>query len=125
MTTAQQIINGYKKEVITAIMLILLGACGSTVISNSTQEKAYDPYTDRMFNVDSAMQQMINNPSEASNDVAYDTIFRQIQWASRQTGERNDLFKEYLNECDNVRVGLVNGENVDLTRMNELKEEFK
>lgn len=118
---ATVLINQYKKELITAVMIILLGACGNVVI---TQEKPYDPYEDRVGQVDRTMQDMINTPSEAANDAAYKVIFMQTAWAGRQAGERNELFKEYLDECDNVRLAVLHGENVDTSKMNELKNKL-
>ena len=118
---ATVLINQYKKELITAVMIILLGACGNVVI---TQEKPYDPYADRAGQVDRTMQDIINTPSEAANDAAYKVIFMQTAWAGRQTGERNELFKEYLDECDNVRLAVLHGENVDTSKMNELKDKL-
>lgn len=118
---ATVLINQYKKEVITAIMLILIGACGNAVM---TQEQPYDIYKDRVKQVDDAMKNMINNPSETANDVAYKVIFMQTAWAGRQYGERNELFKNYLDECDNVRVALLKGERVDTSEMIRLKNEL-
>jgi len=118
---AMVFIKQHKKEFITAVMLILLGACGNAVM---TQEKPYDPYADRVGQVDNAIQEMINNPSEAANDAAYKVIFMQTAWAGRQTGERNELFKEYLGECDNVRLAVLHGENVDTSKMDELRNKF-
>lgn len=118
---ATVLINHYKKEVITAIMLILLGACGNAVI---TQDKPYDVYTDRVGQVDGAIQNMINHPSEAANDAAYKVIFMQTAWAGRQTGEKNELFKVYLDECDNVRVSILNGIDPDTSKMIELRDKL-
>jgi hypothetical protein len=118
---AMVFIKQHKKEFITAVMLILLGACGNAVM---TQEKPYDPYADRVGQVDNAIQEMINNPSKAANNAAYNVIFMQNAWAGRQTGERNELFKEYLGECDNVRLAALHGENVDTSKMDGLRNKF-
>lgn len=118
---AMVLINQYKKEVIMGVMLILLGACGNAVI---TQEKAYDPYADRVEQVDNVMQNMIKSPSFAANDAAYKVIFMQTAWAGRQVGEKNGLFKMYLDECDNIRVAVISGENVDTSKMEELKTDL-
>ena len=67
---------------------------------------------------------LINNPSEAANDAAYKVIFMQTAWAGRQIGDRNELFKEYLGECDNVRLAVLHGENVDTSKMDELRNKF-
>lgn len=125
------IFSKIQKELFIALTLVLLGATGSQVISNSTGpvEAPYNPYNDRVSQVDTLMQDALLNPEQTDLASLQDTIFATYgSWAGRQTGEQKEDFIAYLEACNQVVISLSKEGNPGLQEkvnlMNELKTGF-
>ena len=111
------ILQRFQKEIIIALALILLGA-------GINMDSEYNPYEDRVLEIDSMMQNLIDNPSQDAAERVIDSLALQGDWAYRQEGEQKAVFEENLEACKTVTVDVYYGMEVDTSKMNELKNKL-
>ena len=112
-------ITNFKKEIIVALALILIGAGVS-----ASYEAPYNPYESRVSQIDVMMTELIANPTEANIDAAYWTLWDYGQWSGRNYYDGKENFEAYLEACNDVRLSLKTGENADIREMNRLKNKL-
>ena len=113
------ILQKFQKEIIIALALILLGAG-----INVSYEAPYNPYEDRVLEIDSMMQSLVENPSLGAAESIIDSLALQGDWAYRQSGEQKAVFEEYLEACKTVAVDVYYGREPELKEMNRLKNKL-
>jgi len=112
-------IANFKKEIIVALALILIGA-GYT----AAYEAPYNPYESRVSQIDVMMQEVILNPTDAKLEDAYWTLWEYGQWSGRNYYDGKENFEAYLETCNMVRLDIKAGKTADLTKMNALKNKL-
>lgn len=116
METVINSLNNFKKEIILALALVIIGA-GYTASTDG-------PYSARVSQVDAMMQELISNPTEAKLDDAYWALWEQGQWSGRNPLEGHGTFEEYLEACNSVRLDVKAGNTPELSEMNKLKKDL-
>lgn len=119
MNTIINSIANFKKEIIIALALILIGAGYS-----ASYEAPYDPYTSRVTQIDVMMTELIATPTEANMDAAYWTLWDNGQWSGRNNYDGKENFEAYLEACNIVRLDLEAGKTADLSKMKSLKNKL-
>lgn len=115
----EAIINSLKKEIIVALALILIGAGVS-----ASYEAPYNPYEDRVSQIDVMMHELISNPTDEKLEAAYWTLWEHGQWSGRNYLDGKGDFEAYLEACNGVRLDLKAGETPDISGMNRLKNKL-
>lgn len=115
----ENIFNNFKREIIIALALILIGA-GYTASS----EAPYNPYKERVSQIDVMMTELIANPTDEKLEAAYWTLWEHGQWSGRNYLEGKADFEAYLEECNSVRLSLKAGETADTREMIKLRDKL-
>lgn len=123
------LIKNVQNELIMALALLLLGAStGYNVSDHSnviTIDSDFDSYQDKAEEVNILMQDVILNPGNYDLGAVQDKIFYEYYpWAERHSDSRQGTFVAYLEACNQVVIGLSNGEQVDTTEMDQLYREL-
>lgn len=108
----------FQKEIVIALALILLGA------GVGSYEKPYNPYENRVNDIDLMMQGVLTSHSQDAATNAVDALAIQGDWANRQTGEQKVIFEQYLEACKVVCIDVYYGRSADTSEMNRLKNEL-
>lgn len=116
MQTVTVIFQKFYKEILTALALITIGAILSQGVTES-----YDPFEAKAKDVNSMMQETLNNPTAFNLGTAQDELFyTYYPWAERQTSGDKKLFIDYLEACNQVIIQESQGVEPDTAEMNRL-----
>ncbi len=99
------IIQAANDKVILALIsaLLLTGAIGSNYTATEEKINVYDY---KMEQIDTQMQGVIANPTDANIKAMYYDLMEEMQWSHRHVSERSAEYEAYLESCNDVLINL-------------------